>query len=310
MGLTANYEFIAARKTQLRYYRSTPLYHHAKNGGFVLYKPAGLSVNEMRIQQGRMPNRLFIKSCDKLQGLQEVQRVFNKQLKKDIQSNHPDRIKETLVNIMEETLSEPRSGSLEGVKSTINILVSEYTQDTDVIRNLLFVSDKDYTTTLHSINVMTLTLVYASYLGFSLAKKRILGLCALLHDVGKTKININLLTAPRRLTNEEFHEIKRHTTLGYKILSRCEFGNPEVKLTALQHHEKLDGSGYPHGRKDPSSFSQIIGFIDCYEALTNDDRPYRSSADPFKALSLIRREVEAGKFDRTIFEQFAHSLKR
>ena len=79
---------------------------------------------------------------------------------------------------MEETLTEPRSGSLEGVSETVEILVSEYTKEPDVIRNLLFVSSKDYTTVLHSINVMALALGYAFYVNSSLAEKRVLGLSA------------------------------------------------------------------------------------------------------------------------------------
>jgi HD-GYP domain-containing protein (c-di-GMP phosphodiesterase class II) len=79
-------------------------------------------------------------------------------------------------------------------------------------------------------------------------------------------------------------------------------------LAALQHHEKLDGRGYPNKLTQISEVSQVIGFIDCYEALTNDDRPYRSAMDPLKALRLIKKDVEAGKFDKKIFEKFAYSL--
>ena len=309
MDVAESREFIQARKTQLKYYRNVPLYSHAKNGSFVLYKPEGITVAEMRVQQDRIPEKLYIKTTDKLQGIREVQRVFNRQLKNDIHANKPEKIKETIVNIMDETLSEPRSGSLEGVKATVNILVSDYTQEADVINNLLFVPDSDYTTVLHSINVMALTLAYASYVGYPLPQRRVLGLCALLHDVGKTKIDTELLQAPRKLTADEFEAIQHHTTLGYQILDHCELGSPAVKLTALQHHEKLDGSGYPHGRRSLPEFSQLIGFMDCYEALTNDDRPYRDAMDPLRALYLIRDDVEAGKYDWRIFKQFAYCLR-
>ena len=301
-------EYVLARKTQLNYYRDVPLYVHGKGQKFVLYKPSGKVLHDMRIKEGLHPDKLYIKQSDKIAGIQEVQKVFNQQLKEDIQSNNPEKIKETVVNIMEETLTEPRSGSLEGVSDTVNILVDEYTQQHDVINNLWDVSSKDYTTVLHSINVMALVLGYAAYANYSLPQKKILGLCALLHDVGKTKINTDLLTAPRKLTDEEFLEIQRHTISGFNILSRCRFESREVKLTALQHHEKLDGGGYPNHLTQISEISQVIGFIDCYEALTNDDRPYRSAMEPLKALMLIKKDVEAGKFDKKIFEKFAYSL--
>ena len=303
-------EYILARASQLKYYRKIPLFSNTTSGAFVLYKPMGTTLAEMRVKDGLIPNKLYIKHNDKIKGIQEAQKVFNRQLKENIRSNQPEKVKETIVNIMQETLAEPRAGSLEGVSQTVNILVGDYAGETDVIRNLLFVANKDYTTVLHSINVMALVLGYADHMEYSVAQKRVLGLCALLHDVGKTKIDTNLLTAPRKLTSDEFNEIKQHTVRGYQILDRCRFGNKEVKDTALNHHEKLDGSGYPNGKKVISQIAQLIGFIDCYEALTNDDRPYRSAMDPFRALSLIKTDIENGKFSRDIFEKFANSLNK
>jgi len=301
-------EYIIARKTQLHFYKKVPLYINSKGVNFVIYKPSGMTLNDMRIEEGLFPEKLYIKQTDKIKGLQEAQKVFNQQLKKNISDNNPKKVKETIVNIMQETLTEPRSGSLEAVSETVDILVTEYTSESDVIKNLLDVSIKDYTTVLHSVNVMALVLGYAGYANYSLDQKKILGLSALLHDVGKTKINTELLTAPRKLTDEEFVEIQRHTIMGYNILKNCKFRNKEIKLAALQHHEKLDGSGYPNRLTQISEVAQVIGFIDCYEALTNDDRPYRSSMDPLKALNLIKNDVEAGKFKRNVFEKFAYSL--
>ena len=301
-------EYIPARTTQLNYYNNVPLYIQGKERKFVLYKPPGMTLHDMRISEGLHPKKLYIKQTDKIAGIQEVQKVFNQQLKENIQSKNSEKIKELLVNIMEETLTEPRSGSLEGVSDTVNILVTEYTETSDVIKNLWAVSSKDYTTVLHSINVMALVLSYAVFMDYSLPHKKILGLSALLHDVGKTKINTDLLTAPRKLTDEEFMEIQRHTTAGFTLLNNCKFESREIKLAALQHHEKLDGSGYPNGLTRISETSYIIGFIDCYEALTNDDRPYRSAMDPLIALKLIKKDVEAGKFDKIIFEKFTTSL--
>lgn len=300
--------YIPARKTQLNYYREVPLFVNSKEKRFIIYKPKGMTLNDMRIEEGLLPEKLYIRQDDKIKGLQEVQKVFNEQLKENIRVNNPEKVKEAVVNIVQETLAEPRSGSLEGVYETVNILVSEYTSEADVVRNLLDVSTKDYTTVLHSINVMALVLGYAGYINCSLEQKKVLGLSALLHDVGKTRINTELLTAPRRLTDEEFLEIQRHTVLGYNTLNNCKFESKDIKIAALQHHEKLDGSGYPNRLTQISEAAQIIGFIDCYEALTNDDRPYRSALDPLKALKLIKKDVEAGKFSKKIFEKFAYSL--
>ena len=92
---------------------------------------------------------------------------------------------------------------------------------------------------------MALVLRYAAHADYPVSQQKLMGLCALLHDVGKTKINTDLLISPKRLTDEEFIEIQRHTTAGFNILSNCKFESREIKLVALQHHEKLDGSELP-----------------------------------------------------------------
>lgn len=300
--------YVLARKSQLNYFRAVPLFYQNSSNDFMLYKPVGLKLSEMRINEELYPEKLYLKRIDKLRGIREVQKEFNQQLKTDIQSNNAISLKNTLVSIVQETFSEPRSGSIEGILETVDILISDFASETEVIKNLFRVSNKDYTTVLHSINVMALSIGYAQNENFSKTEKRILGLCALLHDVGKTKINSEILRAPRKLNEREFKEMKAHTFYGYKILSKCKIFNDEIKLTALQHHEKLDGSGYPNKDANISRMAQIIGIIDCYEALTNDDRPYRDSMAPLKALTLLKDDVVAGKYNRRVFEKFAYSL--
>ena len=302
-------KYVAARKSHLNFYRAVPLFYQNQGQDFMLYKPAGLKLSEMRIAQERYPEKLYLKRIDKLRGIREVQKEFNLQLEKDIRSNNAINVKNTLVNIVQETFSEPRSGSIEGISETVNLLVSDFAKESEVIKNLFRVSNKDYTTVLHSINVMALAIGYAQNENFSKTEKRKIGLCALLHDVGKTKVNSEILKAPRKLTDDEFHQMKAHTIYGYEILAKCKFIYPEIRLTAMQHHEKLDGSGYPNNITDISKMAQIIGLIDCYEALTNDDRIYRDAMVPFNAMTLLKDDVVAGKYSRRIFEKFAYSLK-
>jgi HD-GYP domain-containing protein (c-di-GMP phosphodiesterase class II) len=102
--------------------------------------------------------------------------------------------------------------------------------------------------------------------------------------------------------------MKRHPKIGefiIKFKSRIDNG---IARGALEHHEKLDGSGYPRGIKHISFAGQLLGIIDCYEALTNEERPYRRAKSPLDTLNLIKTDVDAGKFDRKIFEKFCYSL--
>jgi len=251
----------------------------------------------MRVKKNLVPNELYLKKTDKAKGTRDVQKAFNKQLQSDLESNNLENVKKTVVNLVDEMFSEPSSGILEGLSNTVNIIVGDFIKNPEVIINFWHLSDKDYTTALHSINVMALAIRYAISRKFSKTDIKLLGLCALLHDVGKTKTDNDILTATRKLSDEEFAKIKFHPIQGYNLLKRCKFSNPEVKLTALQHHET-----------HISEFAQIISILDCFEALTNDDRPYRDSMIPYNALDLIKNEVIAGKFDKNIYAKFIYSL--
>jgi len=301
-------EYIPVRESHLNYYRAIPLYYENKDNTFGLYKPPGKILSDMRLEGGHYPDRLYIKHTDKLRSIHEVQRQFNQQLESHIKSGDPESIKNILVNIVEETFSEPRSGSVEGLSETVNILVGDYASESNVLSSILGLSRNDYTSALHSVNVMALAIGYASHANYSLRDKKILGLSALLHDIGKTRIDAEILSAPRKLTDEEFNRIKAHPTIGYNILDPCRFPYAEIKLCALQHHEKNDGSGYPRGITRITPVAEIVGLIDCYEALTNDDRPYRNAMDPLKGLTIIKEDVVAGKFSKRVFEKFAYSL--
>ena len=83
-------------------------------------------------------------------------------------------------------------------------------------------------------------------------------------------IDQRILKAPRLLTEDEFIVMKRHTVHGFNILNQCKFSEKQIAICALEHHEKIDGSGYPNHKTKISQAAKIIGIIDCYEALTND----------------------------------------
>lgn len=302
-------DFIQVDNSRLNLFRKVPFYYENSKGEFAIYKPVGVTLSEMRIRERMHPKKLYIKRKNKIEAIQEVQKKYNREIRRCIKENDLIQVRNMVQSIVQTTLEEPVTGCLEGVSTTVNILVREVTNNREVVKVLFDLTSKDYTTTIHSVNVMALAMGYANYVNLEKHKKKVLGISALLHDVGKTRINIGLLKAPRMLTDDEFHEMKKHTTKGFNILSTCRFKNNEIKTTALEHHEKLDGSGYPDQKTDISEFAQVVAIIDCYEALTNDERVYRKAADPLGALKTIRTEiVDAGKFSRSIFKNFARSL--
>jgi HD-GYP domain-containing protein (c-di-GMP phosphodiesterase class II) len=299
--------YIRVRNSQINYYREVALFYQVGNDFFGLYKPAGTSLSEMRINQQRHPP-LYILEADRIAGIREIQREFNKHIAESIKTGNAFKVKATLCDLVEETLSEPRSGTLQALPQTVDSLIAGYSEHPEIMKTFASISFKDYTTVIHSVNVMALTLGFCFYSNFPIQKTKKLGLSALLHDVGKTEIPSEILEAPRRLSDDEFKIMKSHPSIGYDIIRQKNKIGGDVALGALEHHEKLDGSGYPKGSRIISYVGQLLGIIDCYEALTNEDRPYRRARQPLETLKFIKDDVENSKFNRDIFEKFCYSL--
>jgi len=299
--------YIPIRKSQINYYRNVPLFYQTSNHTYALYKPAGTRISDLRLVEKRHP-LLFIRQEDRVAAIRELQTAFNRHIAKNIAAGNISEVKSTLCRLVEETLAEPRSGSLQVLPDTVDILVSGYSKEPQILKTFAHLTFKDYSTVIHSVNVMALTVGFSFHAGHAIEETKRLGLSALLHDVGKTQIPPRILKAPRKLNEKEFKIMQSHPTLGWEIIGDLEGSDSPTALEAFEHHERLDGSGYPRAIQDISFNGQLLGLIDCYEALTNEDRPYRRAQKPFNALTLIKRDVGDGKFSRAIFEQFCYSL--
>lgn len=299
--------YIRVRNSQLNYYKKVPLFYQTGEHSFGLYKPAGINIAELRISEQRHPP-LFIQQDDRIVAIKELQQGFSKHITESIRTGNALQVKVTLGDLVEETLAEPRSGTLQALPKTVESLVSGYSNHPEILKSFASMSFKDYTTVIHSVNVMALTIGFCFYSRHSLKETKRLGLSALLHDVGKTEIPVSILKAPRKLTSHEFNIMRSHPKIGNEIIREKNKLGGDVARGALEHHEKLDGSGYPQGTRDISYVGQLLGIIDCYEALTNEDRPYRRAKEPLETLKFIKDDVEAGKFNRKIFEKFCYSL--
>jgi HD-GYP domain-containing protein (c-di-GMP phosphodiesterase class II) len=300
--------FIPVRRSQIPFYRETPLFRRTRNGDYVLYKAEGVHLDLRRLREDRFP-ALFLRSADRLGAIQELQTGFTLELEKHIRSRQPAAIKNTLCELVAETLTEPRAGALYLLPNTVELLIQEFAEQPAILRSLTDISFKDYTTAIHSVNVMALTLGFCFYRGYPVEKTRTYGLAALLHDIGKTRVPTELLTAPRKLTDAEFALVKAHPRLGRDLLER-ESGiqDPLVLAAADEHHERLDGTGYPDRRREITPIGRLLSIIDAYEALTNEDRPYRRAARPIDALTLLKVEADMGKFDPKKLHRFSYSL--
>ena len=129
-------------------------------------------------------------------------------------------------------------------------------------------------------------------------------MAGLFHDIGNVKIDKGLLQKPSSLTLEEIEEMKQHTVQGYQLLKTVPGINEGVKLTALQHHEKVDGSGYPLGvtGEHIHPYARIVAIADIFHAMTLK-RSYRKAASPYIVMEQIQKE-SFGKLDPTYVQTF------
>lgn len=148
---------------------------------------------------------------------------------------------------------------------------------------------RDPYTLHHQQRVTELVVAIAKKMG--LAEEQLNGIrtAATLHDIGKIYVPSEILSKPARLSDAEFSIVKIHSRAGYEILQSIDFGWP-VAQVILQHHERLDGSGYPTGLKDREILleAKILSIADVVEAMTSH-RPYRSAHSQEKALDEITR---------------------
>ena len=149
----------------------------------------------------------------------------------------------------------------------------------------------------HSIAVGILASAICGQMGFPKGQVLQLGLAGVLADCGMAKIDTAITEKAAFLTKNEFNEVKKHTVYSYQMIQDTPLLRQEMKLAILQHHERLDGSGYPRGDKmdQVSVFSQVLAVADVFHAMTSE-RIHRSKESPFKVIEMIKEE-EFGKFD-------------
>lgn len=160
----------------------------------------------------------------------------------------------------------------------------------------------------HSFQVTLYSLAIAKEMGYSESDLRTIGIGALLHDVGKMITPAEILFKPGRLTEEEFEMMKQHARSGFDILRNLHTVSLLVAHCAFQHHERLDGSGYPRALVDYEihPYAKIIAVADVFDAVTSN-RVYRKKMVPSEGIAII----EAGRgtmFDAKVVDALKRSV--
>ena len=140
----------------------------------------------------------------------------------------------------------------------------------------------------HSVDVASIAMIIAKHHGFSQEDVYKIGITGLLHDVGKSQIPNEILNKPGKLTDDEFTIMKQHSVFGYNILKQKPNISTDILLGVLQHHEKINGKGYPIGvdNKMICPFARILAVADIYDALVTE-RPYKKAFTQRDATEMI-----------------------
>lgn len=166
---------------------------------------------------------------------------------------------------------------------------------------------RDEYTYMHSVAVCALMVSLARQLGLKGDQVRKAGLAGMLHDLGKALMPLEVLNKPGKLTDEEFDVMRKHPERGHELLLEGGTAGPIVLDVCLHHHEKIDGTGYPHRlpAEKISLFSKMGAVCDVYDAITSN-RPYKDGWDPGEAL---RRMAQwKGHFDQRVFQAFVKTV--
>nr|WP_240463868.1 HD-GYP domain-containing protein [Paenibacillus apiarius] len=210
---------------------------------------------------------------------EDTRRMANKTIRQQFKQLINDK------NSRKRPVFRPMNGAFVHV---LDAIIDDLSNHEEAMVMLNDIQTTDHYLFRHSLNVCVYTMLLGMNFGYDREALKTLSMGALLHDIGKTQIDLQILTKPGKLTASEFDHIKRHTVLGYRILK----DEPSIPLLAAhcayQHHERLNGCGYPRGITSPDihEYAKWIGITDSYDAMTTH-RVYRQAMLPHEALEIL-----------------------
>ena len=224
-----------------------------------------------------------------------------------------DAFYRTSADTMKQAFDDPQAEHLDVIKKSVKPMLKNIMQNEEILKDLFTITQHDYYTYTHSVNVGIFATALAvrynnsngSRLDMDMEK---LSYGYFLHDIGKSRIPLEVLNKPGKLTEDEWVVMKMHPEWGYSILMETGHLTDEAAYIALQHHEQLDGTGYPFGKKGTSIHpcARICAIADTFDALTSV-RPYKGAITPFEALKLMRKET-LYDFDNNLLTTFIKLL--
>ncbi len=259
--------------------------------GMVLASPVISDTGKVVLEEGVILTDSFIERL-MLLGIKTVH----------IQLSETMPVKEQFTAFYEDTLGKIKEGfanisyfkevPVVQMRELVDNAVNPMVDIPGAILYLNAIQQSDDCTFKHSLGVAVITGVFAKWAGYQGERLKDAILAGLLHDIGKLSIPAAILTKPGRLTDIEMAIVKKHPVEGYRLLTQAPTVTQEVLLGVLQHHERMDGTGYPFGHKAEKihPLARLISISDMYEAMTSK-RVFRDRLIPFRVIEEINQSM-------------------
>lgn len=197
---------------------------------------------------------------------------------------------------------------VEEISETTQKLINSLSSNKDILVNIADIKMYDDYTYHHSLSVAIMSIAIGLELGFNNFMLNELGTAGLMHDIGKVSIPVEIITKPGKLTDEEFEIVRVHPVYAAQHLRERHIVSDNIYKGIIQHHEKIDGTGYPYHLKDKEihPYARILAVADVYDALTSN-RPYRTPNPPNEAIEYIMAGMGT-HFDENILRAFLRKV--
>lgn len=240
--------------------------------------------------------RFYIKKEDRFKYKDDIQEYLTSIIKDD--SVQTDKKAELIYNLAYESLTDlfendVTEQKINKVSSNIDNTIHLLKSDANALKLLLDVNTYDFYTYAHCIDVATYAIAFGLYLNLPSEDLMTLGKAAIFHDLGKKNIDYEIVTKDSVLSTQEYETIKAHPQYSVDILKEIESVEESLLIVIEQHHEKLNGTGYPYGLQNEQIhyLAKILSIVDIFNALTTV-RSYKDALTSVEAFELMFKSMK------------------
>ncbi len=282
-------------------------------GQYLLFKQAktAWSVNDDQKVESSHIDTLFVKFKSHKEHNDYLQDKLTKFLeRRDVSlKQKAGMLAQTAEPILTSIYSTPESSELISSAADYTKNCIKFLNDKGSVPELIRLSANSFAEHAHGLHVSAYAVALAKRAGFVDPHVMLsIGMGALLHDIGKSKLPKDIVNKAGPLTDPEWRLMRTHPELGEKVLDHRQAVPLVTRQIVLEHHERTNGKGYPRGIKGPHSFSRIVTIADVFHSLVSD-RPWARGRSPFEALKYMI-ETQREELDLPLLEKFIEMLSK